>query len=61
MILGDLPVWICGFCYANELEYVKEIPGQKFGNDENDEYRFVKSVSKLHSSDEDWLKLIEDI
>lgn len=53
-ILENIPVWICGFVYTDELEKVTEIPNQKFSNG----YRYVKSVSKLHNSDEDWIKLL---
>jgi len=52
--LENIPVWICGFCYADELEKVTSIPGQEFTNG----YRYAKSVSKLHNSDEDWKNLI---
>ena len=53
-ILDKIPVWICGFAYADELEKVTKIPGQEFSNG----HRYVKSVSKLHNTDEDWRKLI---
>lgn len=52
--LKNIPIWICGFAYVNELEKVTEIPGQEFSNG----YRYVKSVSKLHNSDKDWEELI---
>ena len=52
--LENIPVWVCGFSYVNELEKVTEIPGQEFSNG----HRYVKSVSKLHNNDEDWKKLI---
>ncbi len=52
--LENIPVWICGFCYANELEKVTSIPGQEFTKG----YRYVKSVGNLHNSDEDWKKLL---
>lgn len=54
--LNQLPVWICGFCYSDELNYVKEIPGQEF-----EEHRYVKSVSQLHDNKEDWEELIRVI
>lgn len=52
--LESIPVWICGFTYANELEKVTSIPGQEFSNG----YRYVKSVSKLRNTDQDWHDLI---
>lgn len=55
--LENIPVWVCGFSYVNELEKVTEIPGQEFSNG----HRYVKSVGKLHNSDEDWLKLIKKL
>lgn len=55
--LENIPVWICGFVYADELEKVTEIPGQEFSNG----HRYVKSVSKLHNSDSDWKKLLNKL
>ncbi len=55
--LEEIPVWICGFAYAEELEKVKAIPGQKFSNG----YRYVKSVKYLHNLDDDWKKLISKL
>lgn len=52
--LKNIPVWICGFVYVDELEKVTEIPGQKFDNG----YRYVKSIGKLRNTDNDWLELI---
>lgn len=52
--LENIPVWICGFSYIEELERVTEIPGQEFTNG----HRYVKSVARLRNSDEDWKKLI---
>lgn len=54
--LKKVPVWICGLTYLEELEKVKEIPGQNF-----DGYRYVKSVAKMKNSDNDWLEFIENI
>jgi hypothetical protein len=54
--LRNIPIWICGFSYFNELEKVTEIPGQKFEG-----YRYVKSVSKMHNLDSDWNTLISKI
>lgn len=54
--LGNVPVWICGFAYKNELEKVTSIPNQDFSG-----YRYVKSVSQLHNSDEDWKKLLNKL
>jgi hypothetical protein len=55
--LESIPVWICGFVYVDELEKVTEIPGQQFTNG----HRYVKSVSKLRNSDNDWKKLINKL
>ncbi len=55
--LEEIPVWICGFAYAEELEKVKSIPGQEFSNG----FRYVKSVSKLHNSDGEWRDLIDKL
>ncbi len=56
-ILENIPVWICGFCYRDELEKVTAIPGQEFSNG----HRYVKSVGKLHNSDEEWKELISKL
>jgi hypothetical protein len=53
--LKEIPVWICGFNYFEELEKVTEIPGQQFDNG----YRYIKSVANMHNSDNDWKKLIK--
>jgi len=55
--LENIPIWICGFAYVNELEKVTEIPGQEFSNG----HRYVKSVAKLHNTDVDWQKLISKL
>ena len=55
--LEKIPVWICGFAYAEELEKVTSIPGQPFTNG----HRYVKSVSNLHNSEEDWKDLISKL
>ncbi len=55
--LKNIPIWICGFIYANELEKVKKIPGQEFSNG----YRYVKNVKQMHNSDEEWKKLISKL
>lgn len=52
--LTEIPVWICGYSYHSELERVKKIPGQEFTD-----FRYVKSVSDMHNSDNDWKKLIK--
>lgn len=54
--LDDIPIWICGFSYFNELEKTKKIPGQEF-----DGYRYVKSVAEMHNSNEDWQKFIKNL
>lgn len=54
--LEDIPVWICGFSYVEELERVTEIPGQEFNG-----HRYVKSVGKLHNNDSDWRELISKL
>lgn len=55
--LEKIPVWICGFVYAEELEKVTSIPGQEFSNG----HRYVKSVGKLHNSDKEWKELISKL
>ncbi|MDP3882906.1 MAG: hypothetical protein Q8Q48_02530 [Candidatus Staskawiczbacteria bacterium] len=55
--LEEIPVWICGFTYAKELEKVTSIPGQEFSNG----HRYVKSVGKLHNSDSEWKDLIRKL
>ncbi len=55
--LEEIPVWICGFTYAKELEKVTSIPGQEFTNG----HRYVKSVGNLHNSDKDWETLINKL
>ncbi len=55
--LENIPVWICGFAYVDELEKVTQIPGQEFSNG----HRYVRSVGKLHNTDNDWVKLIEKL
>jgi hypothetical protein len=55
--LKEIPVWICGITYSNELEKVTEIPGQKFDNG----HRYIKSVSKMHNTDSDWEQLIKKL
>lgn len=55
--LVNIPVWICGFAYVEELDKVTSIPGQEFSNG----HRYVKSVSNLHNSDSDWRDLIRKL
>lgn len=55
--LENIPVWICGFAYVDELEKVTAIPGQEFSNG----HRYVKSVGKLHNTDKDWNDLISKL
>lgn len=52
--LENIPIWICGFAYVDELEKVTEIPGQEFSNG----HRYVKSVGKLRNTDKNWNDLI---
>ena len=60
--LKEIPIWITGYAYHNELIKVKEIPGQKFdGKKDVNDYRYVRNVANLHNSDEDWLDLIKKI
>lgn len=54
--LEEIPVWICGFAYVDELEKVSSIPGQEFTG-----HRYVKSVAKLHNFDSDWESLIKKL
>jgi len=55
--LGDIPIWICGFVYANDLGKVTKIPGQEFSNG----HRYVKSVARMKNSDTDWQNLIKKL
>jgi len=55
--LEEIPVWICGFAYKEELEKVTSIPGQEFSNG----HRYVKSVGRLHNSDKDWKDCIQKL
>ena len=55
--LENIPIWICGFIHARELEKVTAIPGQEFTNG----HRYVKSVSKLHNTAKDWDGLISKL
>ncbi len=57
--LKEIPIWIAGFSYHNELEKVKEIPGQAFSG--NPDYRYVKCVGEMHNADNDWIKLIKKL
>ncbi|MBS3089174.1 helix-turn-helix domain-containing protein [Candidatus Pacearchaeota archaeon] len=59
LTLKEIPIWVTGFSFHSEFEKVNEIPGQKF--DGNPDYRYVKSVAKMHNSDEDWKDLIKRI
>jgi hypothetical protein len=54
--LTNFPVWICGYSWHRELDKVKKIPGQDFNS-----YRYVKSVSEMHNSDEEWRDLIRTL
>jgi len=51
--LEKVPVWICGFNYHGEFDKSDEIPGQKFNG-----WRYIKSVSGMHNSDQDWREFI---
>ncbi|TKJ18829.1 MAG: hypothetical protein CEE43_17005 [Promethearchaeota archaeon Loki_b32] len=55
--LKNIPVWICGFVYLDELEKVTAIPNQDFSNG----HRYVKNVALMRSSDEEWKKLIAQL
>jgi len=55
--LRNIPIWIAGFSYHEELEKVTEIPGQTFSGKPN--HRYVKAVGKMHNSDQDWEELIK--
>lgn len=57
--LKEIPIWITGLSYHAEFEKVTEIPGQKFSGNPN--YRYVKSVGKMHNSDEDWKEFIKQL
>lgn len=57
--LKEIPIWIAGFSYHDELEKVNEIPGQVFTGNPN--YRYVKSVGQMHNTDDDWMLLIKKL
>jgi hypothetical protein len=56
-VLKEINIWITGFNWHDELDKVKSIPGLRFENG----YRYVKSVSEMHNTDDDWRKLISKI
>jgi len=47
---------IAGYCWINELEKVKSIPGQEF-----DGMRFVKKTGLLHREKKDWQVLLKKL
>lgn len=47
---------IAGYCWINELEKVRSIPGQDF-----DGMRFVKKTGLLHREREDWQALLKKL
>lgn len=55
--LLEIPVWVCGFVYKDELEKVTSIPGQEFSNG----HRYVKSVKFMRNTDDDWRELISKL
>jgi len=57
--LKEIPIWIAGFSYHEELEKVNGIPGQPFSG--NPDYRYVKCVGKMHNSDKDWEEFIKKL
>jgi len=61
--LNEVPIWLCGYVPADDLDYVTEIPGQNFGEDKdkNKIRKYVKNVAEMKNSDEDWLELIKII
>jgi hypothetical protein len=56
-VLEDIPIWICGFVYKDELDKVTSIPGQEFTSG----YRYVKSVKFLRNSKEEWTDLLKKL
>lgn len=57
--LDEIPIWITGFSYHQELKKVTEIPGQKF--DGKVKHRYVANVGSMRNKDSDWKKVIEQI
>ena len=54
-----IPIWICGYNDHEDLEKVSEIPGQKFEGKKGEEVRrYVKSVSGMKNSDDDWKNFV---
>jgi hypothetical protein len=51
--LTEIPVWICGFNYHEQLIKSSEIPGQKF-----DGHRYISSTSQMKNQDSDWNEFI---
>lgn len=54
--LESIPIWICGFSYHSEFDKVESIPGQVFGGP-----RYVKSVSEMHHTTDEWKDLISNL
>ena len=55
-----IPIWICGYNDHEDLEKVSEIPGQKFeGKNGEEGRRYVKSVSGMKNSDDDWKNFVD--
>jgi hypothetical protein len=50
----NIPCEIAGYCWTNELEKVRSIPGQEF-----DGFRYVKKTGRLRRSKEDWKNLLK--
>ncbi len=57
--LKEIPIWITGFSYHEELEKVTKIPGQEFSGNPN--YRYVKCVGEMHNSDSEWDEFIKKL
>src|SRR3989338_6329442 len=57
--LKEIPVWIAGFSYHDELEKRTSVPGLEFSGNPN--YRYVKSVGDMHNSDKEWKELVKKL
>ena len=53
---SPMPCEVAGFCYKQDLEKVRSIPGQEFDGE-----RYVKQSGRLKRSKEDWKELIDKL
>ena len=61
-----IPIWICGYSDHGEIKKKRKVPGQEFepkkGKDgkikKGTGYKYVKSVSGMKNSDDDWKNFV---